>query len=184
MAEGCGDGVIQGERFESTLRVTDERSCTIIGSTILGDLRIINVDNVLLMNNTVNGLIRVDGREADESVANVVENTVFGGKLVVRDYEIANVIGNETLNQKEGDIRVVRNIRAFVQQNLAARDLICSGNTALDASYNVAQGNERCGRSNLLGDDEDEDNDGGATSIFEQNLSLPSNGTVDLRQRR
>jgi len=143
MAEGCGDGVIQGERFESTLRVTDERSCTIIGSTIRGDLRIINVDNVLLMNNTVNGLIRVDGREADESVANVVENTVFGGKLVVRDYEIANVIGNETLNQKEGDIRVVRNIRAFVQQNLAARDLICRG-TSVDASYNAAIGNKDC----------------------------------------
>ena len=143
MAEGCGDGVIQGERFESTLRVTDERSCTIIGSTIRGDLRIINVDSVLLVNNTVNGLIRVDGQETDESVANVVENTVFGGKLVVRDYEIANVIGNETLNQKEGDIRVVRNISAFVQQNLAARDLICRG-TSVDASYNAAIGNKDC----------------------------------------
>jgi len=143
-AEGCGDGVIQGERFEGTLRVTGERSCTIIGSTIGGDLRIINVDNVLLVNNTVNGLIRVDGREADESVANVVENTAFGGKIVVRDYEIANVIGNETLNKNEGDIRVITNIRAFVQQNLAARDLICRGNTALDASYNAAIGNKDC----------------------------------------
>ena len=144
MAEGCGDGVIQGERFESTLRVTDERSCTIIGSTIGGDLRIINVDNVLLVNNTVNGLIRVDGQETDESVANVVENTVFRGHLVVRDYEIANVIGNETLNKKGGDIKVVTNIHAFVQQNLAARNLVCRGNTSLDASYNVAKGSERC----------------------------------------
>ena len=144
MAEGCGDGVIQGERFEGTLRVTDERSCTIIGSTIRGDLRIINVDSVLLVNNTVNGRILVDGQEADESVANVVENTVFAGDIVVRDYEIANVIGNETLNKSEGDIRVVTNIRAFVQQNLAARNLTCRGNTALDASYNVAKGSEIC----------------------------------------
>ena len=144
MAEGCGDGIIQGERFEGTLRVTDERSCTIIGSTIGGDLRIINVDNVLLINNTVNGLILVDGQETDESVANVVENTVFRGHLVVRDYEIANVIGNETLNKKEGDIRVNTNIRAFVQQNIAARNLVCKGNTALDASYNVARGSENC----------------------------------------
>jgi len=144
MAEGCGDGVIQGERFQGTLRVTGERSCTIIGSTIDGDLRIINVDNVLLMNNLVGGLIRVDGRGADESVANVIENTVVGGKLVVREYEIANVIGNETLNQFEGDIRVILNIRAFVQQSLAARDLICRRNTALDASFNVAVGNEDC----------------------------------------
>ena len=144
MAEGCGDGVIQGERFEGTLRVTDERSCTIIGSTIGGDIRIINVDSVLLVNNTVNGRILVDGQEADESVANVVENTVFVGDIVVRDYEIANVIGNETLNKKKGNIEVVRNIRAFVQQNLAARDLNCRGNTALDASYNIAKGKERC----------------------------------------
>jgi len=143
MAEGCGDGVLLGERFD-TLRVTDEDSCTIIGSTIDGDLRIINVDNVLLMNNLVGGLIRVDGRGADESVANVIENTVVGGKLVVREYEIANVIGNETLNQFEGDIRVILNIRAFVQQSLAARDLICNGNTTVDASYNVAQGTENC----------------------------------------
>ena len=144
MAEGCGDGVIQGENHEGTLRVTDERSCTIIGSTIGGDLLIINVDNVLLINNTVNGLILVDGQETDESVANIIENTVFRGVIVVRDYEIANVIGNETLNKKEGDIRVNTNIRAFVQQNIAARNLRCIGNTALDASYNVARGSENC----------------------------------------
>jgi TRAP-type C4-dicarboxylate transport system permease large subunit len=36
MAEGCGDGVLQGERFDGTLRVSDETSCTIIGSTIGG----------------------------------------------------------------------------------------------------------------------------------------------------
>jgi len=144
MAEGCGDGVLLGERFD-TLRVTDEDSCTIIGSTIDGDLRIINVRNVVLINNTVNGLIRVDGRDREAgSVANVIENTVFRGKLVVRDYVTANVIGNETLNKKEGDIRVVRNVSAFVQQSLAARDLICNGNTTVDASYNVAQGTENC----------------------------------------
>jgi hypothetical protein len=145
MAEGCGDGVLLGERFDGTLRVSDETSCTIIGSTIGGDLRIINVDNVLLMNNRVNGLIRVDGQDREaNSVANVIENTAFGGKLVVRDYVTANVIGNETLNKNEGDIRVIRNVSAFVQQNLAGRDLICRGNTAVDASYNAAQGTEDC----------------------------------------
>ena len=46
MAEGCGDGVLQGERFDGTLRVSDETSCTIIGSTIGGDIRITNVANV------------------------------------------------------------------------------------------------------------------------------------------
>ena len=143
MAEGCGDGVIQGENHEGTLRVTDEDSCTIIGSTIGGDLRIINVQHVILVNNTVNDDIRVDGN-ALTGTANVIENTVYGGKLIVRDYETANVIGNETLFKKEGDIRVVSNISAFVQQNIAARNLTCAGNTALDASYNVAKGNENC----------------------------------------
>jgi hypothetical protein len=145
MAEGCGDGVLLGERFAGTLRVTDESSCTIIGSTIGGDLRIINVDNVLLINNTVNGMIRVDGQDREaNSIANVIENTVYSGKLVVRDYVTANVIGNETLNIDEGNIRVVRNVSAFVQQNIASRDLVCRGNTAVDASYNVALGIKKC----------------------------------------
>jgi hypothetical protein len=142
MAEGCGDGVLQGERFDGTLRVSDETSCTIIGSTIGGDIRITNVANVLLINNRVDGEIQVNGN-ASTGTANVIENTVFGGELVVRDYETANVIGNETLNNKSGNIEVISNISAFVQQNISARNLICE-NTDTDASYNVAVKQEKC----------------------------------------
>jgi len=144
MAEGCGDGVLINESFDDTLRVTDEFSCTIIGSTIGGQLRLINVQHVLLVNNRVDGEIRVEGN-AKTGTANVIENTVFSGELLVREYETANVIGNETLEKTGGgDIRVLSNIGAFVQQNVAAQNLVCEENTALDASYNVARGSERC----------------------------------------
>ncbi|MGD9003357.1 MAG: hypothetical protein PVH94_03275, partial [Desulfobacterales bacterium] len=60
MAEGCPGGLIQGETFPGNLRITDD-SCTIIGSTIQGSLRIINSDYVVLLNNRVGGNLRVDG---------------------------------------------------------------------------------------------------------------------------
>jgi hypothetical protein len=142
MAEGCGDGVLLGERFDSGLSVSDETSCTIIGSTIGGDLRITNVANVLLINNRVDGEIQVNGN-AKVGDANVIENTVFGGELVVRDYGTANVIGNETLDSKFGNIEVISNISAFVQQNISARNLVCE-NTDTDASYNVAVKQKKC----------------------------------------
>jgi hypothetical protein len=46
MAEGCGDGVLEGESFDSSLVVSDERSCAIISSTIKGDIRVRDTDNV------------------------------------------------------------------------------------------------------------------------------------------
>jgi hypothetical protein len=134
MAEGCADGLIQNETFDGNLRITDD-SCTIMGSTIAGNLRIINSDYVMLLNNKVGGTLRVDGN-AGNGVANVVANTVFTGQLVVRDMETANVIENETL---KGDIRVIRNIGALVQKNIAAQDLRCN-NTNTDAFFNFAGG--------------------------------------------
>jgi hypothetical protein len=134
MAEGCGDGLIQNETFSGNLRITND-SCTIIGSTIEGNLRILNSKYVVLLNNKVGGNLRVDGNAGD-GVANVVANTVFGDRLVVRDMEIANVIENETLT---GDIRVVRNVNALVQKNIAAQDLRCN-NTTTDAFFNFAGG--------------------------------------------
>ena len=138
MAEGCGDGLIQNETFDGNLRITDD-SCTIIGSTIAGNLRVINSDYVVLINNRVGGNIRVDGNEGSDNVANVIANTVFGGKLVVRDYAIANVIENETIT---GNIRVINNGinngNTLVQKNIAAQDLICRRNTGLVSFFNFA----------------------------------------------
>ncbi len=134
MAEGCGDGLIQNETFDGNLRITDD-SCTIIGSTIAGNLRVINSDYIVLINNKVGGNIRVDGNEGSDNVANVIANTVFGGKLVVRDYAIANVIENETLTDH---IRVINNGNTLVQKNIAAQDLICRRNDDLDSFINFA----------------------------------------------
>ena len=132
IAEGCGDGLIQNETFDGNLRITDD-SCTIIGSTIAGNLRIINSDYVVLLNNRVGGNLRVDGNSGN-GVANVIANTVFGDRLVVRDMQTANVIENETIT---GNIRVIRNVSALVEKNIAAQNLICN-NTDTDAFFNFA----------------------------------------------
>ncbi len=55
----CGDGVLENETFEGNVFVTDELSCSIISSSINGDLTIRNTFNVLLLNNKVGGRIRV-----------------------------------------------------------------------------------------------------------------------------
>ena len=57
--EGCGDGVLKDETFNSGLRITGDEPCVIMGSTIQGDIRAINLPYVLLMNNKVGGMIRV-----------------------------------------------------------------------------------------------------------------------------
>jgi hypothetical protein len=137
MAEGCGDGVLENETFEGNLVITDELSCSIIGSTIEGNLRVRDTFNVLLLNNKVGGSIRVIRTEGEEGlgVANVLANTVFSGNLVVNEYATANVIENETL---AGTIRVNGNTEAIVQKNIAAQNLICRGNTTLSSFINFA----------------------------------------------
>ena len=129
MAEGCGDGLLQNETFGNL--VIRGEPCTIIGSTIEGNLRVINSDHVLLLNNKVGGKIVV----RDGGVANVIANTVFGGNLVVKNNDSANVIENETLN---GNIRVNFNVTALVQKNISVQDLICRENSTLSSFLNVA----------------------------------------------
>ena len=142
MAEGCGDGLIQGETIDGNLRITDD-SCTIVSSTITGNVRVLNSEHVVLLNNKIGGRIRVDGN-AGFGTANVIGNTVFGGPLVVREMQTANVIENETLSKADGNIRLIGNVSALVQKNIAAQDLICRG-TVVDASINYAGAKLDCG---------------------------------------
>lgn len=144
LAEGCGDGVLSNETFDGNLRITDD-SCSVIGTKIKGNLIVLNSDHILLLNNKVGGIIRVDAN-AGFGTANVIANTVFGGRIVVRDLQNANVIENETLDVERGNIRVIDNVKALVQKNIAARNLVCRGNTDLDAFVNFAAGEERCPR--------------------------------------
>ena len=142
MAElnGCGDGVLRGETFDSGLRITGDEPCVIISSTIQGDIRAINLPYVLLLNNKVGGIIRVDGN-AGIGVANVIANTVLGDKIVVRDNDTANVLENDAVT---GDIRVIFNGKAYVQKNIAAQNMQCRENTDLNAFLNLAGGNNTC----------------------------------------
>ena len=126
--------MLKDEVFNHGLRITGDEPCVIIGCTIQGDIRAINLPYVLLLNNKVSGIIRVDGN-AGIGVANVIANTVLGEKIVVRDNEVAYVLENDAVT---GDILVKFNIKAFVQKNIAAQDIQCIENTALDASRNLA----------------------------------------------
>ena len=140
MAEGCGDGVLKDEVFNSGLTIKGNEPCVIIGCTIQGDIRAINLPYVLLLNNTVGGIIRVDGNAGD-GVANVIANTVLGDKIVVRDNYTAYVLENEAVT---GDIIVKFNTKAVVQKNIAAQDIRCRENTDLNALLNLAGGNNTC----------------------------------------
>ena len=143
LADGCGDGVLQNETFDGNLVISDEFSCSIISSDIHGNLRVRDTANVLLLNNKVGGHIRVirtEGREGN-GIANVIANTVFNGNLVVREYDTANVIENETL---VGDIRVIGNSIALVQKNISGRNFRCRENTALDSFFNFAKASLNC----------------------------------------
>jgi hypothetical protein len=125
----CPSGLIQDQTLDSLILSGD--SCTIISSTITGDVRVRNSNYVLMLNNKVGGLVRIRGG----GVANAIANTVFGGDLVARDSDTANVIENETLS---GNIRVIGNTEALVQKNIAKLDLICRENTDLTAFVNFA----------------------------------------------
>jgi len=138
--EGCGDGMLKDETFNSGLRITGNEPCVIIGCTIQGDIRAINLPFVLLLNNKVGGMIRVDGN-AGEGVAKVIANTVLVGKIVVKDNDTAYVMENDAVT---ADIRVKFNRKAFVQKNIAAQDIICRENTDLSAFLNLAGGNLNC----------------------------------------
>lgn len=133
----CGDGLLLDETFDGDLRVTsDDFNCAIIGSTIAGDLIVTNVNNLVLLNNTVGGRIRVEGN-AKTGTANVAFNTVLGGNLYVGDMEVAKVVENETLT---GNIRVIDNISAFVQKNISGGNIRCRSNTDVKSFFNFAKG--------------------------------------------
>jgi hypothetical protein len=140
MAEGCDDGFIQNETFDDTLRITGNEPCVIIGCTIQGDIRAFNLPYVLLLNNKVSGIILVDGMTGT-GVANVIANSVLGGKITVREHQTAYVIENEALN---GNIRVIQNVNAFVQKNIASNNIICQENTDLNSFFNFAGGDNSC----------------------------------------
>ena len=137
MAEGCGDGVLKDEVFNNGLRITGDQPCVIIGCTIQGDIRAIDLPYVLLLNNKVSGIILV----RDGGVANVIANTVLGDRIVVRDNDTAYVLENDAVT---GDIRVNFNTKAVVQKNIAAQDIRCRENTDLNALLNLAGGNNTC----------------------------------------
>ena len=140
MAEGCGDGFLQNETFDGSLLITGDEPCVIMGCTIQGDIRAFNLPYVLLLNNKVGGIILVDGTTGT-GVANVIANSVLGEKITVREHATAYVIENEALT---GNIRVIQNVEAFVQKNIAANNFLCQENTELTSFFNFAGNSLNC----------------------------------------
>jgi len=133
----CLTGLIQYDTVDWDL-VVSGGPCSIISSTIKGDVLVIDSDYVVMLNNEVSGMVRLtrsEGQEGD-GAANVIANTVVGGNLMISDYAIANVIENETLT---GSVRVYGNTEALIHKNIAAYNLVCRENGDLSAFVNFAR---------------------------------------------
>jgi hypothetical protein len=113
---------------------------TLIGSSITGDVRVINtVSAVILSNQVINGDLVTRGVTS----AAVVKNMVNGGSVVVSDAQCAQrqvslVERNEVIN---GNLRVNCNEKADVKENnVRGGDVTCKNNDRLDSSRNDAVG--------------------------------------------
>ena len=138
----CLGGLIQEQTVDGDLIVAGGE-CTIISSTIEGDVHIRDSDYVLLVNNEISGRVQITRSDGNEGagVAHVIANTVVGGNFTVRDYDEVNVIDNHTLM---GSIRVNGNRKALVQKNIAAYNLFCKENENLSSFVNFAREQLRC----------------------------------------
>ena len=160
----CPGGVIVGGEHEGIrlTGLTDDESCVILGSAVIGSVIVTGTGKITIMNSYVEGDIRV----IDMFSATIVDNDVGrsgGGHIVVRDVTesdvlrnlvggnirvigtseqdqidpITNVLYNETL----GNLRVNGNFAADVRFNLALQgNITCNNNVNLMASTNVARG--------------------------------------------
>ncbi len=138
----CRGGLIFEETIDGDL-VLEGGACSIISSTINGDVRVIDSDYITLLNNEIEGKVRVARSLGQEGtgVANIIANTVVDGNFAVSHYAVANVIENETLF---GSVRVHGNSKALVQKNIAAQNLICRQNDDLSAFVNFAREDVSC----------------------------------------
>ncbi len=138
----CHGGLIQDQNVHGDVVVTGG-TCSIISSSVMGDVRVLDSSDIVLLNNDIAGTVRVvrtSGQKGD-SVANIIANTVRGGNVTVRGYAVANVIENET---KIGSIRVDGNTEALVHKNISEYHLICRDNTELSAFVNFARKTLSC----------------------------------------
>lgn len=138
----CPNGLIQETTMDGDL-IIEGRPCSVMSSTIKGDVIVMDSSDVTVLSNWVGGKVRVvrsEGREG-EGVVSVIANTVLGGNVMVSDHAIANVIENETLT---GSIRVYGNNKALVHKNIAAYNLVCRENGDLSAFVNFARETLSC----------------------------------------
>ena len=138
----CMGGLIQEKTLDGDLVVAGGE-CVVISSTIEGDVRIVDSDYVVMLNNEIGGKVRIERSDGNEGsgTAHVIANTVKGGNFSVSDHAVANVIDNQT---RIGSIRVYRNTEALVQKNVAAYNLVCKDNSQLRTFVNFARETLSC----------------------------------------
>ena len=157
MAEGpktdCPGGVIVGGRHEGIrlTGLTDDESCVVLGSAVIGSVIVKGTGKITIMNSYVEGDIRV----IDMFSATIVDNDVGrsgGGHIVVRDVTESDVLRNLV----GGNIRVIDTSEqdqiTSVLYNEALGNLRVNGNFAADVRFNMAlQGNITCNNNvNLM----------------------------------
>lgn len=137
MALGCLTGVIQDTIVDEI--VIDGGSCLIIGVSVRGNIDVSNGDAVVMVENDVDGRIRV----VNTGFVGVVGNRVANGNINVRESGQVQVLDNDT---KIGSILVNQNSEADVNRNDANFNIRCRGNGRLDSFANSAGGLDNCGR--------------------------------------
>lgn len=132
-AVDCSGGVIQDTIVESV--EVSGRPCVIIGTRIIGGVRVDSSPAILMVENDVGDGILV----RDSGTVAVVNNRVTNLSLVVNTSDLVAVKDNRV---KAGSIRVNLNVEAVVTRNDAQRDIVCRENTTLDAFLNHADDGE------------------------------------------
>jgi DNA/RNA endonuclease YhcR with UshA esterase domain len=135
--ETCAEGILEGtEEFPLEVAgdiIIDGRSCFIHNVIVKGNVIATNSEQLTMIDNLVEGDVRVIGGRNAIIILNTVRN------LVVRHNEMAAV----AINVAARTIRVNGTIyKATVKRNGAAVAIVCRNNGRLDAFENEAPANE------------------------------------------
>ena len=130
MAVDCANGNLIGLQVDEV--VINGQSCYMEDLIVMGDVTVVDSEDLTMFNVSAAGTIRVIGG----GNAIMVGNTADG--IAVWNNEYVNLVANAAaLN-----IRVINNLKASVKKN-AAPTLLCRENLRLDAFENEAR-RDRC----------------------------------------
>ena len=141
--DDCADGIIVGESVDGI--AFDARACHIEDVLVNGNVTITNSPAIEMLDVEVKGGVSVTGGGGRTTLTRV---DAFGGNIDLSGLGFVTVIGNITQRGGEaadsGNLTINNNASAFVQANVVAGNLTCSGNTTLREFFNRVFGEENC----------------------------------------